>query len=48
MSGWVDGCTNEGFTMTVFPVRRAGAILFMARTRGKFQGQMAPTMPRGW
>ena len=41
------GVKGEGFTIMQFPVNRAAAILPMARTRGKFQGQIAPETPRG-
>lgn len=33
--------------MTQLPVMRAEAILSVDRMTGKFQGQMAPTTPRG-
>lgn len=41
------GVTHEGFMIITFPVRRAGAILPVARRSGKFQGTMAATTPMG-
>jgi hypothetical protein len=38
---------DEGLTIITLPVRRAGPILPVANKRGKFQGMMALTTPRG-
>mmetsp|Transcript_90293 Transcript_90293/g.269376 ORF Transcript_90293/g.269376 Transcript_90293/m.269376 type:complete len:218 (-) Transcript_90293:540-1193(-) len=43
----VSGVYGDGLTMTVLPVITAGRILLQAMSRGKFQGVMPPTTPRG-
>jgi hypothetical protein len=42
------GVKGEGLTMTLLPVMREEMIFRFERMTGKFQGQIAPTMPRGW
>lgn len=43
----VYGVKGLGLTMIQLPVTSAGAILPTERVTGKFQGTMAPTIPRG-
>lgn len=42
-----NGRSYEGFTIMTFPVNKAGAILPVASSRGKFHGTMAATTPSG-
>jgi hypothetical protein len=41
------GVSGAGFTTTVQPAARAGAILRVIMATGKFHGVMAPTTPTG-
>ena len=41
----VSGVCSEGFSTTVFPQARAGAIFQAAIRSGKFQGMIWPTTP---
>jgi hypothetical protein len=41
------GVNGEGLTIIQLPITSAAAIFAVARTSGKFQGQMAPTTPIG-
>ena len=43
----VSGVVSAGFSTTVFPVARAGAIFHASINRGKFQGMTWAATPRG-
>ena len=46
-SSAVSGVVSAGFSTTVFPQARAGAIFQAAISNGKFQGMICPTTPSG-
>ena len=41
------GVISDGFATTVFPAANAGAIFHVNKYNGKFQGEIAPTTPKG-
>lgn len=43
----VSGVTSDGFSTTQFPAAREGPNFHSAIRRGKFQGAMRPTTPKG-
>ena len=43
----VRGVTSEGLAMTQLPAARAGAIFQVNKYKGRFQGEIHPTMPMG-
>src|SRR5690554_2179424 len=44
----VIGVTSLGLATTVLPAAIAGAIFHVNKYKGRFQGEMQPTTPRGW
>ena len=43
----VMGVSSEGLATTVLPEANAGAIFHVNKYKGKFQGEIQPTTPRG-
>ena len=43
----VSGVISDGFAMTQLPAAMAGAIFQVKRYKGRFQGEIHPTMPIG-